>query len=205
MKSTFRTTLALSGALLFGTSTFAQTKVPTLDVGTVTLNLGMARDKVLQQLREAGYNFIDLPLKDGESTVIVTRTDVDASDGRDVLKKAQIGVNRAMALVDNDGTLTFRVGSLIRIAKPIQSDFETDRELAASLYAIFRQHEKENSNHLCTLGTVEETPVPEVEAKQILITCGLGGGVYRTTIVQWSTAERLQNQLHVRVFQNLWR
>jgi len=198
-------TVVISLALLFATFTLAQTKPPGLDVGTVVLNLGMARDKALQQLKEAGYNFIDLPLDAEESTVIVTTADTDASNQRDVLKRAQVGVNRAKALVDNDGTLTFRAGALVRIEKPIQPSPETDRELAAALYGMFRQYEKDGDNHLCTIGTVEETPSPDLEAKQILVTCALGGGMYRTTRVRWTTAERLQQQVHVRVVQDLWR
>jgi hypothetical protein len=193
MKTILRSFVLPSIALLFAQFTFAQTTPPTLDVGTVKLNLGMSREKVLDQLRRAGYKFIDQPPQNGDAVVIVTSDDINDP------------VKRVVALTFNDGVLSFRAGFLNRVHKTIQSDFKTDRELAASLYAVFRQYEREGSNHLCALRTVEDTTLPEVEAKQIEITCSLGAGVYRSTIVRWPTVEGAQHQVHVFVFQDLWR
>ena len=183
--------------LLLGTFALAQTKPPSLDVGSVTLTLGMSREKVVEQLKNAGYNFIDLPPKDGEAIVIVTR---DGTNDH---------IKRLVALTFNDGELHFRSGSLTRIRKRVQSEMGTDRHLAASLYAVFQQYASEGSNGRCVLGTLEEMPVgpdnPDVEAKQINIICGVGGGVYRSTIVRWATVEGAQQQVPVAVFQELWR
>lgn len=189
--------VALCGAFcVFGTLMLAQTKTSDMDVGTVTLSLGTARDKVLLQLRQAGYKLIDLPPKgNGEAEVIVTNDDI--SDP----------VKRAVALVDNDGELFFRAGSLIRIIKKLPIEHETDRSLAALLYAIVRQYEKEGSNHLCSLGTVNDTypESPDLETEQVNIICSVSRGVYRSTEVRWSTVAGSTRQLGVRVFQELWR
>jgi hypothetical protein len=183
----------LIAPLIFGTFMLAQTRMPSVDVGTVTLKLGMARDIVLDQLMRAGYKFIDQPPQNGDAVVIVTNQDI--SDP----------VKRAVALLDSDCELYFRAGVLTRIHTAIQSQPNTDRELAASLYAVFRQYEREGSNHLCALKAVEDTTLPYVEAKQIEITCSLGAGVYRSTVVRWPTVEGAQHQVHVFVFQDLWR
>ena len=197
--------MAFSSVLIFCTCALAQTRLPGVDIGGVTLNLGTARNKVLPQMKSAGYNFFEQPPEDGKAIVILTREDVGAPEQRPESLTLTQAVKRGAALVDNDGVLTFRAGVLIGIQKQISSDIQTDRELAASLYGLFRQYETERSSQPCALGTQEDSIDLHIGAKQIMITCALSGGSSRRTTVRWVTDDRRENQLHVRVFQGLWR
>jgi len=141
-----------------------------MDVGTVTLNLGMPRDKVLAQITHAGYKFLELAPERKETRVAVTQRDIDKDT-----------VERAMALVNNDGELFFRDGTLVRIRKEIAaSSINTDRDLAFSLYSIVQGLEREGGSRLCSVGTTEDPSTldqPGLEAKTITFTCSLGNGV----------------------------
>jgi hypothetical protein len=193
------------GLLVSVSHAFAQTKTPSIEVGTVTLNLGMARDRVLQQIKRTGYSAWEQPPKDGMLTVIVTKVDVGTSEQQPESLTAKQKVNRVIVSVDNDGELTFRAGLLIGIHRQISSDIQTDRELATLLYGIFRQYQAEGSNRSCILGT-EEDSSDLVEGKQIEITCTLPARAYRRITVRWVSVESSENpvKLHVRVFEDLF-
>jgi hypothetical protein len=185
---------AVVAALLFGTQAVAQTNQPSMDVGTVTLSLGMPRDKVLAQIKQAGYKVLELAPEGKATRVAVARRDKPES---------------LPAFLDNEGELFFRGGTLVRIFREVAtSNINTDRDLAFALYAIVQGLEKEGSSHLCSVSTTEGTPVtdePGIEAKTILLTCSVGRGAFRTSHVRWVTSEKLRDQFHVRVFQELWR
>jgi hypothetical protein len=204
MKQAVRTTSAFSSVLIFCTCALAQTMLPGVDIGGVTLKLGMARNKCLQQMKSAGYNFFEQAPKDESAIVILTRADVGAPEQRPESLTLKQMVKRATALAENDGVLTFRAGLLIGIQTEISSNIQTDRELAASLYALFRHYETDRSSELCALGTEEDSISPHVDQKQIVIKCALSGGSFRRTTVLWTTNDLSVDQLHVRIFQDLY-
>jgi len=193
-----RTTAGLIVAILFVPSgMMAQEMKPTLDVGTVTLSLGLSLDAVHQQLEQAGYRYIDSkPNENGEVTVIVTREDTT-----DQAKRMWV------QFFDNDGELRFRGGSLI-IMRKAQTDLRTDRDLAESLYALVRQYEREGGDYPCSLSTQEEThpETSNLSARQVTITCQLGTHIYRSTVLRLVTdTHDLRFQPHVTVWLELWR
>ncbi len=189
--------LLMAAAAMGQDQSTAQTKQPSMDVATVTLTLGMPRGKVLAQIQQAGHKFLEMPAEGKESRVAVTLRNIDDP------------VQRAMVLVDNEGELFFRDGALVRIQKEVASDkINTDRDLALSLYALVQELEKDDSSHSCGLKTTAEAPsidAPGLEAKNIVITCGAGNGVFRTIVVRWVTMETQGSQIHVGVFKELWR
>jgi len=168
-----------------------------MDIATVKLTLGMPRGKVLAQIQQAGYKVLELPAEGKESRVGVT------------LRNTDDPVQQAMVLVDNEGELFFRDGALVRIQKEVAADgINTDRDLAVALYALVQELEKERSSQACGVKATFEPPtsdVPSVEAKNIVVTCSAGNGVYRTILVRWVTAETRGSQIHVGVFKELWR
>jgi hypothetical protein len=167
-----------------------------MEVGTVTLYLGVPRHTALTEITRAGYKYLELPPEGKESVVAVTQSNLGDP------------VQRAVVLVDNEGKLFFRDGTLVRIQKQAAAgQIENDRDLAFSLYAVVQELGKEGSDH-CGVKANGETPYidsPGIEAKNIVLTCGLGSGVYRSIVVRWVTNEKAKDQLHVRVFQELWR
>lgn len=187
---------AVVAGVLFGAQVIAQTKQPTMDVGTVTLSLGVPRDKVLALITQAGYKFLELAPVGKETRVAVTQRDIDKDD-----------VQRIIVQVDNDGELSFRDGALVRILSKVSaSNIETDRDLAFSLYAIAQGLEKEGGNRSCSVRTAEEPSLdPEISAKVLAFICSVGNGVYRTSQVRWVIAEKVSPPFHVGVFQELWR
>jgi hypothetical protein len=191
------TVISLFAFLNAGSQIVAQSTTPTLDVGTVTLSLGLSLDTVHQQLEKAGYKYIESPQENGEVKVIVTREDITDT------------VKRFMASVDNDGQLLFRAGSLVSIMRKVNTSYpRTDRDLAESMYALVREYEREGSNHSCGLATVEETHshFPNISARQVTISCDLGRGIYRSTSFRLvADTHDLQSQPHVTIWQELWR
>jgi hypothetical protein len=171
----------------------AHIRQPSMDVATVKLTLGMPRGKVLAQIQQAGYKLVELPAEGKDSRVGVTLRNIDDP----------------MVLVDNEGELFFRDGALVRIQKQVAADrINTDRDLALSLYAVVHELEKEGSSGSCGVKTLAETPsldTPGLEAKNIVVTCNAGNGVFRTILVRWVTTETRGSQLNVRVFKELWR
>jgi hypothetical protein len=181
-------------ALLFGIQAVAQANQPSMDVGTVALNLGMPRDKVLARIKQCGYKILELAPEGKEDVIAVTLRDITDT------------VQRAMVLVDNDGKLFFRNGVLVRIIREVSpSGIDTDRDLALSLFGMVQGLEKEGSNHLCSVNTTEEISEPGIEVKEILVTCSVGRGISRTSHIRWVTSEKLRDQFHVTVYQELWR
>jgi len=166
-----------------------------MDVATVKLTLGMPRGKVLAQIQQAGYKVLELPAEGKESRMGVTLLDGP--------------VQQARVLVDNEGELFFRDGALVRIQKEVAADrIHTDRDLALSLYAVVQELEKEGSGDSCGVKTTAEAPsidTPGLEAKNIVVTCNTGNGVFRTILVRWVTMETCGSQFNVRVFKELWR
>jgi hypothetical protein len=169
-----------------------------MDVATVTLNLGMPRDKVLQMVKQAGYKVLEMAPVGNETRVVVTQADID----KDI-------VQRMVALTFNDGELFFRNGSLVGVLREVaSSNINTDRDLALSLYAIVKGLEKEGSNSFCSARTTAQTPImddPGVEVKELALDCDAGKGVYRTIHIRWATLDSTKDQVHVRVFLELWR
>lgn len=115
----------LVGLLTAGSQIVAQTTTPTLNIGSVTLSLGLSLDTVHQQLEKAGYKYIDVePNKNGEVKVVVTREDVTT-----------LAKRMWVTFFDNDGELVFRAGSLTSIMRQVHTH-PTDRDLAESMYAL---------------------------------------------------------------------
>jgi hypothetical protein len=167
-------------------------QTPSLTVGPVTLNLGLTHERVFQQLKEVGYKAMELPpLKGDSSQFLVVKQDTP-----------ELG-----AAAHSKGLLFFKGDSLVRILAHLGWDFQTDRELALSLYSIIRKYEEEVSNNACSLRAADDARgiSAGVEAKQIEITCNLSDGIFRTTTLQWSTFEGSQHQPSVSVTQVLWR
>jgi hypothetical protein len=171
------------------------TVVPTMKIGMVTLHIGMSGGKVFSQLRQAGYNLKEMAPEGGETVFVVTTEDL-----KDPVKSA-------VAMIINDGILHFHGGLLVRIIKTLTRDTETDRELAATLYATVRELEAEGNNHACAVQTTQETrpETPDLETKETILTCKTAGGVYRTTHLRVVTGTRLKQQFPVNVYQELWR
>jgi hypothetical protein len=184
-------TLVLTLPLLCAAFTQAQTNTPSLDVCNVRLTLGMSIDRVSQQLEFAGCKLFPVSAKNAEIELMVSHR--ENLTGSDQLINVVVG-----------GVL-FRSGSLAKIEGPIPTKPETDRELSASLYAIFRQHETEGNNRNCVLGTTEDAPLLDSETKAVSITCSLGDGMFRRTSIRWTTSERSQHQSHVGIYQEIWR
>jgi hypothetical protein len=187
--------VAVAGLLLSALG-IAQTKPPSMEVGTVTLSLGIPRDQVLSQITQAGYKTIEV--RRGKDTVLAV-TQRNLADP----------VQRAMVLVDNDGELLFGGGLLVRIIKQITpSDMTSDRDLAFLLYALTQELEKERSNQTCSVRTTEDiltTQAPEIQAKQVSLTCVVGAGIYRSSHIRLVTGEKLKQQFGVTVWQELSR
>jgi hypothetical protein len=184
-------------ATAVGQDQSARTKEPGMDVATVTLRLGMPRSKVLAQIQQAGYKFVELSAEGKESAVAVTTRNLDDAG------------QRAMVVWDNDGKLVFRDGLLVRIEKEIASDgINTDRDLALAVYAAVQELEKEGTSKSCGVKTMVDAPstdTPSLDIKNVIITCNEGAGAYRTILIRWVTNETLKSQLHVGVFKELWR
>ena len=164
-----------------------------LKIGTVQLSLGMPQKEVSAQIMRAGYKTLDLPSEGGYARVAVT--------DRDLTDKVQ----SAVAAVVNDGVLYFQNGTLVRIQHQITADTATGRDLAFALYAVVQDLQNRGGTQ-CSVNTTEETypDLPGMDAKTILLTCHVGDS-YRTTHIRWVTNEKMQNQLPVGVFQELWR
>src|SRR5262249_35097316 len=145
---TFAVILLLMAARAMGQyQSTTHTKNPSMEVATVRLTLGTPREKVLAQIQHAGYKFLELPAQGGESSVGVTQRNIDDP------------VQKAMVLVDNEGELFFRDGSLVRIQKEVSGDrIKTDRDLAISLFALVQEFEKEGSSQGCGMKTSLESP-----------------------------------------------
>ncbi|MBZ5522423.1 MAG: hypothetical protein LAP21_09310 [Acidobacteriia bacterium] len=201
------TTLAIS--ILIGVPAFCQVAKPGMEIGTVTLRLGMSCDSATLQLNKSGYKLLNasgfesnvprlfVPGNthcDKDTELVATREDTTDP------------VKVAVAMVTNDGRLFFHNGLLVRIQKPLNLMFVTDRDLAAALYASIREFEKEGTNKLCSMSTLEETHAeyPDIESKQITLLCSLGTRTYRAVHVRWTTSMHLKNQLSVFMFQELW-
>jgi hypothetical protein len=197
IRLTFELGLLLMAATAVGQDQSARTKEPSMDVATVTLRLGMPRSKVLAQIQQAGYKFVELSAEGKESAVAVTTRNLDDA------------VQRAMVALDNDGKLVFRDGLLVRIEKEIASDeIKTDRDLAFAVYAAVQELEKEGTSNSCGVKTMVDAPstdTPGLEVKNVIITCNAGAGAYRTILIRWVTIETLKSQHHVAVFKELWR
>jgi hypothetical protein len=191
------------GSLLVSSSAMGQNqsatlaKQPSMNIAAVNLTLGMPRARVLLMIKRAGYKFLELSAEGKESVVAVTSRDIDDA------------VQRATVQVDNEGKLVFRDGILVRIEKEVASNgINTDRDLAVALYAAVQELEKEESSQACGVKTTLEPPTtdsPSIEAKNIVVTCSAGSGVYRTILVRWVTMEMQGGQIHVGVFKELWR
>src|SRR5258708_180053 len=197
IRFTFILVLLLMAATAMGQDqSTAHTKQPGMDVATVTLTLGMPRGRVLAQIRPAGYKFLELSAEGNESAVAVTLRNIDDP------------VQRAMVKVDNEGELFFREGALVRIQKEVASDrISTDRDLPLTLYALVQEFKKEGRSDSCGVKATAEAPsidTPGLEAKNIVVTCNAGNGVFRTIVVRWVTMQTRGSQIHVGVFNELW-
>jgi hypothetical protein len=180
-----------------------------MEIGTVALRLGLSCDSVTLRFDKSSYKLLNatgfksnlprlfVPEKtscDKDAHLVVTREDTTDP------------VKVAVAMVDNDGRLFFHNGLLVRIVKPLNLPFATDRDLAAALYASIREYENEGTNKVCSLRTREETnpEYPDVESKEITLSCSLDSRTYRAVHVRWTTSMHLKTQLSVFMFQELW-
>src|SRR5436309_12942107 len=84
-------------------SVSAQTTQASMDVGsveTVSLSLGIARDRALARVSRAGYKTVDIPSGGRCETVALTR------------REPSNDIERSMLEGINDGTLSFQAGTL---------------------------------------------------------------------------------------------
>jgi hypothetical protein len=189
--------LVVTGVVSVGRGQSVHKNAPGMDIASTRLTLGSSRSQVIGQIQKAGYAVLSEAPDEKDSPVVITTRDI-----RD-------DVQRAMAFVDNDGKLSFRDGTLVRIEMKIAKDgIDTGRDLAGAIYAVTRRLEAESDTKACGVQTSVDPPstdLPTMEAKNVIIGCRVGADVYRMMTIRWVTNEKFNQKFPVVVFETLYR